>query len=214
MATQDRSPTGDYSIAWTPLGGGNNYVEVDDAPGAPDDDTTYNYRQNSNGQDHFTFSAFSIDSSAVAKLTITIRAMRTAAGATNTKSQVVVGGTLYTGAVMSSQTTWTDHPQDWLTNPDTGSAWIEADIEGTGSNPLQRFGYRSGNLSSGKEVRATQVYATVDYTATGGATFVPKITISQLLNPIPFLLSFFVFGCAKNKKLDRRNFFNPFEWME
>ncbi len=48
-----------------------------------------------------------------------------------------------------------------------------------------------------------------------GPTFIPKIWISELFtNPMLFFAIIFGIGCIRDTKLNRRNFFNPFEWLK
>ena len=176
MATQDKLPTGDAGSpnnTWTALGGGSKYVEVDDPIESPDDATT---EINTQGEDdqQFTFAAFAIDSSSINKITVSLRHKRDSGSYHEVKAQLVVNGVEYLGAIIAtSSTIWTSTSTDWLTNPNTVLAWTEADVEGTGANPLQRFGVND-YAHPGNTVRVTQIYVTVDYEAAAGGPTVPQ----------------------------------------
>jgi hypothetical protein len=80
-----------------------------------------------------------------------------------------INGSNYDSAQINSITgSYTQICNTWTTNPDTSSAWTEADVEGTGSNPIERFFVLSDNVGSGDEIRVTQTYIKVNYTAAGG----------------------------------------------
>lgn len=169
MATQDRFPTGiGAQDTWTSSTGSAKYLDVDDAAGAPDDGTSYIYRQASDATQLFTFSAFDITSTAVSHLRITLRAQRTAAGTVNLGSRLYfAAGGQNTITTVQPPVTWTTYTHDALVNPRTGVTWTEAEIEGSSgvpANNLTQFGVIGSGLVAGEEIQVTQVYATVDYT--------------------------------------------------
>lgn len=168
MATQDRLPTGNSATSgWTSGSAGNKWDDVDDPIASPDDGTTYIYRQNSGGEQLFTYTAFAITSSAISHVRVTFRAQRTVAGECNTGARIRVAGTRSSIGLNANLTTsWADYTRDQLTNPVTGLDWTEAQVEGTdATNPLDQFGLQSGGMAAGEEVQCTQCYITVDYTA-------------------------------------------------
>ena len=166
MATQDRLATGDGTTDdWNALGGGSKFSEVDDPIGSPDDDTTYVFATTNNLAQRFSFAAFAINSISVDKVRVTYRHKKTT-GFVSTAAQIKVNGVAYTGTGRN-RSAWTTDIQDWLTNPNTGAAWLEADVEGTGANPLQEFGVNGASVDAGEEARCTQVYATVTFVAAG-----------------------------------------------
>ena len=177
MVTQNRLPTGDGSNdTWAALGAGSKYVEVDDPIGTPDDDSTYIFKQDSAGKQTSTFVAFDISASSITKLITFSRHRVTAGGGVGLGHSIWVNGTVYNTTLATiSSTSYADGTVDWLTNPNTSSPWTEADIEGVGANPLEEFGVRAFNITAGKEIRATQTYATVDYVESG-ADFTKTLT--------------------------------------
>lgn len=163
MATQDRNPTGDgASVQWTPSTGSTHWNLVDEV--TANDDTDYVSATTANIKDLFTFSAFSITSDDITSVKVILR-VRTLTGTRTPSAILRVNGTNYLTSLGSIGVTWTTITTTWSTNPDTSLAWTEADVEGTGANPLQQIGIDSGGL--GPDMRCTQCFATVDYTAAG-----------------------------------------------
>jgi len=171
--TQNRLPTGDGSLNFTPFPASpaTNYDKIDDPIGTPDEDTTYIYRSDTNQTDEYTFTAFDITSTSIASITVTARA-RIAAGSGQTlKVGIQVNLTDYLGATDHAITgSYANYSDTWTTNPNTGSAWVEADVEGTGLSPLERIRVRALTMTAGDTTYVTQLYMTVNYTAVGGST--------------------------------------------
>ena len=170
MASQTRLPTGDGSSVLHEASAGAAWECVDDPIGSPDDDSTYAHQIGGNAASLFTFSAFSITASAVSYLRVVYRSRNLTGNSTTSRAILRVNSTSYltTGANNTQTDSYADYTHDFLTNPDTGLAWGEADINGTGSNPLQEFGFRNQNNSASEEDRFTQVYALAEYTESGG----------------------------------------------
>lgn len=158
---QTRRPTGDGNATYTPSTG-SNWENVDEE--SADDDATYNYRQNSAGYDRFTFTAFSVPGGASnIAITVYIRAKRTEAGANVTYALLRVNGSNYTENIADAGTSYANQSHEWTTNPDTSSAWTIDDINGSGSNPLEQFGYGVTGNGEGEEHDVTQCYAVVSW---------------------------------------------------
>jgi hypothetical protein len=176
QATQDRLPTnnglslGWYNAASTQCGASgtdnpNCALLVDDAVGAPDDATTYiKQHVGSNTQSFSSSSAFDIASSAIASVQVIARCQRTVAGAISVQAMIRVNGSNSFASTQAVATSWTDYTFTWTTNPGTAAAWLEADVEGSGSTPLQQFGIAASGWATGEELQCTQVFARVNYT--------------------------------------------------
>ena len=166
MATQDRVPTGNgvYDEGnWTPNTGTDNYAVVDDPVGAPDDDTTYvqNIAAAAFNRITFTFAAFAITSSAIAKVTVKARCKSNNASGDEIRFYLVVSGAK-AGGTAALTNSYGNYEADWLTNPATAAAWTEAEVEGTDpTNPLAEFGLRNQTIAT---YTMTQCYCTVTYT--------------------------------------------------
>lgn len=162
-------PNGNGATAqWAAVGAATVWEAVNEA--VADDDTSYAEETGSSGTHFLTMDAFSITSSAIAFLRHFTR-MRVTLGSVNINQRIIVNGTQYSGGTPTlTSTTYIDQTADFLTNPDTGSAWLEADIEGTGSNPLQDMVLRVTGIAGGETVRCTQAYLLVDFTAAGGVS--------------------------------------------
>jgi hypothetical protein len=117
----------------------------------------------SGGYQLFTFSAFTLPSSAtVTNLTIYFRAKDASSGTNNLCASIRVNGTRYDAATTVDPTSgWTTYSYAFDTNPDTGVAWTYQDINGTSSHPLQQFGIRSTDLNP--DIQVSMVYAEVNY---------------------------------------------------
>ncbi len=167
MATQDRYPTPDDSATgtWTvfPASPATRYDKVDETPA--NDDTDYIYCT-AVGRALFGFSAFSIPSGATINfLRITYRHKKVASQACSIRSALRVGGTNYDTTdpgINPTNGTWNTRTYDYTINPKTGAAWTVADINGSGTNPLQVFGLYVSDASPNPY--CTQCFATVDYT--------------------------------------------------
>jgi hypothetical protein len=170
MTTQERLPTGNGTTdLWESATAGNKWDDVDDPVGAPDDGTTYIFEDDGNATQLFTFTAFAITSSAISHIRIYARAQRTVAGSVGLHRRLRVNGTTSNVGTQSSATTaWADYTVDQLTNPDTALGWTEADVEGTGANPLQEFGVAATGFNAGERLEVSAVYIQVDYTEAGG----------------------------------------------
>lgn len=167
MATQTRVPTGiGVGDAWTLTAGSDKVDAVDDPVGTPDDDTTRIFSTTNNQAQRYTFSPFAIDSSAIAFVRVFNRC-RNASATALCRESIRVNGTNYQGANYSlSGGSYVDESNDWTDNPNTALPWVEADVEGTGSNPLQQCGIQSRDVD---DKWCTQIYVLVSYTEAGGA---------------------------------------------
>lgn len=118
------------SSQWTPLGGGNNYVEVDD-PSARDGDTTY-VATNSNGmKDLYGMQDLpSIVTGAILCVSLEWDARLAAAGSRNIRPRVKSGASEASGTTDAlNVTAYEKRWQVWDTNPAVGGSWTEAQVD-------------------------------------------------------------------------------------
>lgn len=141
MSTQEKNPTSDVYMAWASTGANGWSVCADS------DDATYIYEAVTDYDSYrFGYTAFDISSSAIQSVQVKYRAKVTAAK--NFKAILRVGTTSYYSANKALTTDWVDYTStEWLTNPATSAAWLEADVEGTGANPLVGFGGQAQTLA-------------------------------------------------------------------
>lgn len=160
------SVQGRISIALKP-GLSSEYAAVDETS-PNDNDFIVGSGSGSDSYYLFTANSFSIPSgAAVTSLAIYYRAADASSGTNNIGAALKVGGTVYRIANNPDSGydpggSFTTYSYSYSTNPKTGSAWTVADINGTGSNPLQQFGVASSDLNPG--VQISMVYAQVTYT--------------------------------------------------
>ena len=167
-SAQTRVPTGNgvNSGTWTASDAGNLWAAVDeiDVRGTSGDAVYITSPTNAGGWQLFTFTAFSVPTTATSISVIVYqRAVDDTSGANNIRETIRVGGVSYNGTSHSSATSITVWSNTWATNPKTGAAWTPAQINGTdGTNDLQQFGVSSTDLSPA--VRTHLVVAEVIYT--------------------------------------------------
>lgn len=171
MATQERLPTANGpQTDWT-ASEGDLYACVNDSS-----DTTYISTSNGTplvAYSTFAFSAFDIFSSAISKVSITIRHLDSGTDQ-SVAGRLIIGGTPYNSAVIYPGASFANTTIDWATNPKTLSAWTEADVEGTGDNPLQYFGIY-GATKSGNYIRVAELKLIVTYTEASSGLSIPIV---------------------------------------
>jgi len=155
--------TGNLATTWVQVGCSavsNAYQCVDDPVGSPNNGSNYLRSQNSPNNDAiFGITPFTIPVSATVQLVrVTVVAIANSVSA-DLQPALQVSGTVYSAPTQPLTSSWTAYSYDWPFNPRTGLLWTAADVNGTGTNPLQGLGIHSGN---GDE-SVTQVYVTVTY---------------------------------------------------
>jgi len=169
MSTQQtRTPisNGSYN-QWSPSAG-QNWQCVDDPVGAHNSDADYSSAMSSFHNQHYATAAFDLDASAINYVKSYFVLRRVGSAGPKIYPRLRVNGANYQGDLLGTlPETYTTQTMTYLTNPDTGLDWTEADVEGTGPAPLQQVGMRSGGVSWSAEerIRCTQCYLEVDYQA-------------------------------------------------
>ena len=166
MATQTAFPNGEGTNTGFTASAGTK----PDCVAVANGDTDYVFRQTSAGAQSFTFPAFALGSvTAVNSVAMKVNS-KAHAGAMTFRHRLRVNGTVYQGAVTSAPASYTETSECWLTNPNTGAAWTQADAEGTGAAPLQQMDVGGmGGITAGEEFRITQCCLVCDYTPAAAA---------------------------------------------
>ena len=132
------------------------------------DETTYDDTDyvagnvSGSGYKLFNFSPFTIPAGAtITDVTVYFRARDYSSGTNNIRAYIKAGGTTDDGGSVNPGSSWTTYTGTWTTNPKTSAAWTIADVNGTGTNPLQEFGIYSSDLSPA--VLVSMVYIQVNY---------------------------------------------------
>ncbi len=166
--SQTRVPTadGDISGTWNPYPSNpsTRWDKVDET--TPNDADYMTGTTDSGGYMLFSFSPFSVPpGSTIIDLTVYVRAKDVSSGTNNIRPSIKVYGTRYNTTATSNNpgTSFTTYSYSYTTNPSTGAAWTVADINGTGSRPLQQFGVYSSDLNP--DIQISMVYAEVHYFA-------------------------------------------------
>jgi hypothetical protein len=175
VSQQTRLPASDSGVnEWTALGGGTHFSEVDDAVGAPDDDTTYVSTAVSDKIERFNRAAFALPAGAViSAVDVVVRCKMTAGTGNIRPLSLVNGSTTFFGSPQAVSTSWATYTGTLTTNPGTTVAWTKADVEGTSGTPLDAYvGFYSHNLAGGT-LRLSACYIAVTYTvpAAGDVAF-------------------------------------------
>lgn len=167
-SSQTRVPTGDgdsngtWSI--TPEFPATYWDKVDETSA---NDSDYITGIDSGGYLLFTFDAFDVPDQPISGLTIYIRARDISNGNNNIRPSLKVNGTVYNNAFSSGEnpgTSFSTYSSFTSTiNPATGSLWTAADINGTGSHPLQQFGVYGSGLDP--DIDISMIYAVVNYSS-------------------------------------------------
>jgi len=158
--SKTRVPTSDFSVQWTPSVGTDNYATIDEYPATNDGD--YNTQVSPNvWEDIFGFIAFDVPvGSIINNVAVYIRGYKISSGMCAGGLYV---GTWYPATLISLHdgVPFEEMAFTWSTNPATSLAWTVSDVNGTGANPLNYFGYKG----SGTFNRISRLYIIVNYTA-------------------------------------------------
>jgi hypothetical protein len=172
--SQTRFPSGDSSINnnWTAVGVGasSKWDAVDDQ--TPNDDADYIQRSDSFANQQFTFQPFNISAVSISKVKVHARFRNGGGSGHNFTVGLWMGSgvNVYFGAPQSvtSCSAYCDHTSEFILNPVTNLPWIEADVEGTGPNPILEIIARATSMTTGDQVRVTRLAIEVEYVDAGG----------------------------------------------
>jgi hypothetical protein len=175
-----RAPTADTANTRGTWSGSPFWSKVNDQ----NDDTyitgnaTDTHNHNDSAFKTFSFSSFSLTAGTdITDLTVHIRARRLGDRGSDIRETIRVYGNDYNGPSdnPTNSSSFGDYSNSWDRNPYTNSAWTVADLNGTGSRPLQEFGVYSSDLDP--DVLVSMIYAEVNCSQTrvptgdGGDTF-------------------------------------------
>lgn len=124
-------PSADGAVNdWTPQGGGDNYVEVDDT--APDDDTTYNSSTTINNRDLYEFDDISEDVDEVLGVQVNVNARKENGPYRIIQDSIRSGGVNYEGQGSEENFYLGDNyeirPTMHDQNPNTSGQWTESEV--------------------------------------------------------------------------------------
>jgi len=136
MATQTRRPTGEGPTEWTPSAG-NNWECVSD-----ESDSTYVSATDTTATDVYTHADFDFTGT-VNKLTNFMRIKDTGTNCSFYNGRMIINGSYYYGAVRYGGASFADETYDWLTNPDSSSAWTKDELNGIGTHGVDTYSARA-----------------------------------------------------------------------
>jgi len=121
-------PSADGDLTeWTAFGGGSHYEKVREIP--PDDDTSYEYSTVSGNRALYHIDDLDGVGKTILGLNVTAVMAETAGSVGKTRILAKTGGTVYNGDDEDLFITYSALNKFWATNPDTGVAWADADVD-------------------------------------------------------------------------------------
>lgn len=159
MATKTRNPTGDgtFSGTWTGSAG-SRWQSVDDHPDSTGADKLTH--GTTAGRSTFTFTAFDVPTgSVITNVQVLYYDQKTGSQAASWGAFLRVNATdrATNDAHNPANASWTLRTATYTQNPATSAAWTVADVNGTGSNPLQGFGTIATDASPTCELASIQL---------------------------------------------------------
>lgn len=160
MAQQTRNPTGDGTFTGTWDGvAGSRWTLVDDHPDSAGADLL-THGTTTAGRGPFTYSAFTVPTLAyVQSVQVLYYDRKDASQADSWGAYLRVNGV--DRAVIDAHNltngSWVLRTATATTNPATGAAWTVADVNGTGTNPLQQFGVVATDVSPACKLASIQL---------------------------------------------------------
>lgn len=154
-----------HELDWTPKGGGDHYVEVDDTPGSPDDDTTYISVSSGNQEDYWQLTDHTTESGTISNVRLYLRLKHDTGGEEFAFAIADSINTEWVSADVTDSTSWTTYYYDHATNPITSLDWTWTDIDGL------QLGIKSRAIGGwGGTQYCTMGYIDVTYTPAAGNT--------------------------------------------
>ncbi len=156
------SPNADVNSTFTPSTGGDVFAVINDPMGSPND-LTYAYLDGVDAQNQdVEYPEFSLGSNVEKILFLYVegRFFDTLGAGDIMRNLIYVNGTRYSGDNHNTTITPISYRDYYPLNPDTGLAWIQADIQGTGANPLEYTGFRA-IATAGNQCRISQQFMCV-----------------------------------------------------
>lgn len=164
MATLILRPDADTFVNnFTPQGGGDNYVEVDEV--SADEDTTYNYATGTARIDYYDLPASGLGAVTIDQIELFTRCRcEGTTGSREFRNYLRVDGTNNNGDLYTNVgTAYVDRGMVWVNNPATGVAWVVDDFDS-----LQfLIGLRTRFLDD--VLRITQCWVVITYTPAAAA---------------------------------------------
>jgi hypothetical protein len=180
MAQQTRNPTGDGTFTGTWTGSaGSRWQSVDDHPDSTGADKLTHGTAVA-GRSTFTFSAFTVPAGAtITNVQVLYYDQKTASQAASWGAFLRVNSVdqATNDAHNPANATWTLRTATYTNNPATGSPWTVADVNGSGSSPLQGFGTIATDASPTCELASIQLV--VNYEEPIGAEINNFTTMGQ-----------------------------------
>ena len=160
-------PNEDQYLAWDLTGESTAWEATDDPVGTPDDGTTEAHNDANYETFRLGFVTPSFSATTVEKIRVTVRG-KMDVGADNILVYLRVNGTNYGGAdgiLIDLTTSWAEYiTAEWTDNPETDTAWTEADLEETSGAPFQGVNFQTQSLDASEIQYITQTYITIFYT--------------------------------------------------
>lgn len=161
--TADQNPTSDEAVSGTWDGSaGSRYTLVDDHPDSGG--TDFLTHGTTAGNLTFGFTAFSVPAgSTITSVAVIYYDQKSAAQGAAAAGRLKVGGSYYNASTHNpANGTWTLRTDTWTQNPDTSANWSVDQVNGSGGNALQAFGFFSSDANP--TIRFSSVIVRVTYT--------------------------------------------------
>ena len=145
-------------------------------------DSEYAYRSDNDGAHQLNITLFDIVASSVNYLEYNGEFRVNSGSAIFIAPRIIIDTTIYSGtSVNVTSTTNVTVSYQWFTNPATGSAFTQNEINGVGANSLKKFALRNTSTGAGETVYCDEVKLICDYVESG---------VSLIINNSDYSLAF------------------------